>query len=62
MRCIVVHDVDTRAIFTINIDHIEEITQREDGGSLIVTDIGHRLKIKESVSEVAKKIADSATL
>lgn len=61
-KCILVHDADTQAIFSININHIESITKRDDGGSLIVTDIGHRLKVKESVSEVAKKIADSATL
>lgn len=60
-KCIVVHDADTQATISININHIESITKR-DNGSLIVTDIGHRLKVKESVSEVAKKIADSATL
>ena len=58
---IIVHDADTRAIFTININHIESITKRDDG-SLIITDIGRGLKVKESVSEVAKKIADSTTL
>ena len=58
---IIVHDADTRAIFTININHIESITKRDDG-SLIVTDIGHGFKVKESVSEIAKKIADSTTL
>ena len=60
-KYIVVHDADTQATISININHIESITKR-DNGSLIVTDIGHRLKVKESVSEVAKKIADSATL
>lgn len=61
-KCIVVHDADTQATLSININHIESITKRDSGGSLIVTDIGHRLKVKESVSEIAKKIADSATL
>ena len=55
---IIVHDADTRAIFSININHIESITKRDDGGSLIVTESGNRVKVKESVSEVAKKIAD----
>jgi uncharacterized protein YlzI (FlbEa/FlbD family) len=54
---IIVHDADTQATISININHIEEISKRDDGGSLIVTDIGHRLKVKESVSEVARKIA-----
>jgi uncharacterized protein YlzI (FlbEa/FlbD family) len=53
---IIVHDADTQATISININHIEEISKR-DNGSLIVTDIGHRLKVKESVSEVARKIA-----
>lgn len=57
-KYIMVHDADTQTIFSININHIESITKRDGGGSLIVTDIGHRLKVKESVSEVAKKIAD----
>jgi uncharacterized protein YlzI (FlbEa/FlbD family) len=54
---IIVHDADTQATISININHIESITRRDDGGSLIVTDIGHSLKVKESVSEVARKIA-----
>jgi uncharacterized protein YlzI (FlbEa/FlbD family) len=54
---IIVHDAETQATISININHIESITKRADGGSLIVTDIGHRLKVKESVSEVARKIA-----
>jgi uncharacterized protein YlzI (FlbEa/FlbD family) len=53
---IIVHDTETQATISININHIEEISKR-DSGSLIVTDIGHRLKVKESVSEVARKIA-----
>lgn len=66
---IIVHDADTQATISININYIEEISKRDNGslivrdnGSLIVTDIGHRIKVKESVLEIAKKIADSTTL
>lgn len=52
---IIVHDADTQSIISININHIEEILKR-DNGSLIVTDIGHRIKVKESVSEIQKRL------
>ena len=58
-KWIMVHDIDTRAILSININHIEAITKRNDGGSLIVTESGDRIKVKESVSEVAQKVADA---
>lgn len=57
MNNIMVHDAETQATISINVDHIEEITKR-DSGSLIVTDYGNKFKIKESVSEVAQKIAN----
>ena len=58
-KWILVHDVETQATLSININHIEEITKRDDGGSLIVTENGNRIKAKESVSEVAQKVADA---
>ena len=58
-KWIMVHDVDTQATLSININHIEAITKRGDGGSLIVTENGDRIKVRESVSEVAQKVADA---
>lgn len=58
-KWILVHDIETQATLSININHIEEITKRDDGGSLIVTENGNRIKVKESVSEVAQKVADA---
>jgi uncharacterized protein YlzI (FlbEa/FlbD family) len=58
-KWILVHDIETQATLSININHIEAITKRDDGGSLIVTESGDRIKAKESVSEVAQKVADA---
>jgi hypothetical protein len=57
-KWILVHDIETQATLSININHIKEITKR-DSGSLIVTESGDRIKAKESVSEVAQKVADA---
>jgi uncharacterized protein YlzI (FlbEa/FlbD family) len=58
-KWILVHDIETRAMLSININYIEAVTKRDDGGSLIVTENGDRIKVKESVSEVAQKVADA---
>jgi uncharacterized protein YlzI (FlbEa/FlbD family) len=58
-KWILVHDIETQATLSININHIEAITRRDDGGSLIVTESGNRIKVRESVSEVAQKVADA---
>lgn len=56
-KFIKVYDIDAQATHLININHIEEITKRDDG-SLIVIENGNRIKAEESVSEIAKKIAN----
>lgn len=56
-KFIKVYDIDAQATHLININHIEEITKR-DIGSLIVIENGNRIKAEESVSEIAKKIAN----
>jgi uncharacterized protein YlzI (FlbEa/FlbD family) len=58
-KWILVHDIETQAMLSININYIEAVTKRDDGGSLIVTENGDRIKVKESVSEVAQKVADA---
>ena len=52
MNYIIVHDADTQSTISININHIEEIAKR-NGGSLIVTESGIRIKAK-----VAEKIGN----
>jgi uncharacterized protein YlzI (FlbEa/FlbD family) len=58
-KWILVHDIETQAMLSININYIEAVTKRDDGGSLIVTENGDRIKVRESVSEVAQKVADA---
>ena len=58
-KWILVHDIETQATLSININHIEAITKRDDGGSFIITESGDRIKVRESVSEVAQKVADA---
>jgi uncharacterized protein YlzI (FlbEa/FlbD family) len=58
-KWILVHDIETQAMLSININYIEAVTKRDDGGSLIVTESGNRIKVRESVSEVAQKVADA---
>ena len=60
-KWILLHDVNDGHLISVNVNHISAMDTQDDGGSLITFEKKNitKIKVKESLSEIMRKVADA---